>query len=317
MSDTISGRKKIAYELFTRYEGNPILTPDDWPYPANAVMNPGAIMVHGEVLLLVRVEDMHGISHLTVARSADGLTDWRIAPEPSMANDSPSCEEWGLADPRLMFAEEQNQFFITYISLSESGSRVNLAITKNFKTFARLGCLLGPDAKDGSLFPCRFNGRFSLIHCSTILGKSNIWISCSPDLKHWGDSKILLATRPDSWDCHKVGLACQPIKTKQGWLMFYHGVETTTDCNIYRVGLALLDLNEPWRVLRRSNDWILEPSESYEYTSDVGKIIFPTGIIVHENRINLYYGAADRCVAVASAKLDDVMNYVMSCPKVS
>lgn len=312
-------KKKNAHELFTKYEGNPILKPDEWPYPANAVMNPGAIMVDNEVLLLVRVEDMHSISHMTVARSANGLTDWKIDTLPTMRGDRiiPS-EEWGLADPRLTWLEDQKQYAIIYICLSESGNRVAMAITKDFKAFARLGCLLRPDDKDASIFPRRFDGRFGLIHRPMISGKADIWISFSADLKHWGDSKVLLARRPDSWDCHKIGLACQPIETMQGWLIFYYGVQNTIDGAIYRIGLALLDLNDPAFVHRRSDDWILEPSESYECAGDVGRVIYPSGAIVDKknNFINLYYGAADRCVAVARANLDDVINYLMSCPRV-
>jgi predicted GH43/DUF377 family glycosyl hydrolase len=261
---------------------------------------------------------MHGISHLTSARSADGITDWIIDTQPTIKNDpSSSYEEWGYADPRIVYLEEQKQYAFTYTMLSKSGSRIALAVTKSFKVFARLGPLKGPNDDNSAFFPCRFNGRFAMIHRPMVLGKANIWISCSPDLKHWGDRRLLLETRPSMWDCHKIGIACPPIKTKRGWLIFYHGVENTADNTIYRIGLALLDLYEPWKVLRRSDDWILEASASYECSSDGGRIIFPTGVTVHENCINLYYGTANHCVAVASAKLDDVMKYIMSCPKVA
>jgi beta-1,4-mannooligosaccharide/beta-1,4-mannosyl-N-acetylglucosamine phosphorylase len=311
-------QQKKAHELFKRYEGNPILTPEIWPYPANAVFNPGAVKLNTEVLLLVRVEDMRGFSHLTVARSADGFTNWEIDPAPTLEADPNSREEkWGLEDPRIVWLEEQKQFGITYTSFSEGGPVVSLAITKNFRAFARLGALLPPEDKDACLLPRRVKGRFALIHRPIVRGEAHMWISFSPDLKHWGDHRTLIRTRSAYWDGHRVGLACQPIETAQGWMIFYHGVRSTTAGQIYRVGLALLDLEEPWRVLRRSDEWVLGPRATYERIGDVSGVVFPTGAIVHKetNQLNLYYGAADSTVAVATANLSDCIDYIMSCPE--
>jgi len=195
---------------------------------------------------------------------------------------------------------------------------VSLAITKNFRTFARLGGLLPPEDKDSCLMPRRFKGRFALIHRPIVRGEAHMWLSFSPDLKHWGDHRPLIRTRNGYWDSHRVGLACQPIETPLGWLLFYHGVRITTAGAIYRLGLALLDLQEPWRVLRRSDEWVLGPRESYERIGDVGGVIFPTGATVTKqtNQLNLYYGAADCAVAVATAKLSECLDYIMSSPEV-
>jgi predicted GH43/DUF377 family glycosyl hydrolase len=311
-------RQRKAYELFTRYKGNPILTPENWPYPANAVFNPAAVKLNTETLLLVRVEDMRGFSHLTVARSADGLTDWEIDPKPTLEADQSSREEkWGLEDPRIVWLEEQKQFGITYTSFGEGGPVVSLAITKNFRTFARLGALLPPEDKDACLLPRRVRGRFALIHRPIVRGDAHMWISFSPDLKHWGDHRALIRTRSAYWDGHRVGLACQPIETPHGWMIFYHGVRATTAGAIYRVGLALLDLEEPWRVLRRSDEYVLGPREFYERVGDVGDVVFPSGAIIHKetNHLSLYYGAADCTIAVATATLSDVLDYIKSCPE--
>jgi len=311
-------RQKTAHGLFRRYEGNPILTTHDWPYAVNAVFNAGAINVDNETLLLVRCEDMRGFSHLTVARSADGLTNWKIDSAPTMEADHDSREErWGLEDPRLIWLEEQKQFAITYVSFSEGGPVVSLAITKNFKTFARLGALLPPEDKDACLLPRRFKGRFALIHRPIVRGEAHMWISFSPDLKHWGDHRVLIMTRSAYWDCHRVGLGCQPIETEAGWLIFYHGVRITAAGAIYRVGLALLDLHEPWKVLKRSDEWVLGPQTFYERVGDVGDVVFPTGVVVTPaNELRLYYGAADCTVAVAMANLSDVLDFVSTCPDV-
>jgi len=311
-------RQQKAHELFKRYHGNPIMTPEDWPYPTNAVFNPAAAKLNSEVLLLIRVEDMRGFSHLTVARSADGFTNWEIDSAPTLEADQSSREErWGLEDARIVWLEEQKQFAVTYVSFSEGGPVVSLAITKNFKAFARLGALLPPEDKDACLFPRRFNGRFALIHRPIVRGEAHMWISFSPDLKHWGDHRPLIRTRHAYWDCHRVGLACQPIETPHGWMLFYHGVRSTTAGEIYRVGMALLDLNSPWKVLRRSDEWILGPRAPYERIGDVGDVVFPTGAVVHKetNRLDLYYGAADSTVAVATSKFSDCIDYLMSSPE--
>ena len=311
-------RQKRAHELFKRYAGNPILTTHDWPYAVNAVFNPGATQINNETLLLVRAEDMRGFSHLTVARSPDGLTAWKVDSAPTLEADQDSREErWGLEDPRIIWLEEQKQFAITYTSFSEGGPTVSLAITKNFKTFSRLGALLPPEDKDACLLPRRFKGRFALIHRPIVRGEAHMWISFSPDLKHWGDHRVLIMTRSAYWDCHRVGLGSQPIETDLGWLLFYHGVRMTAAGAIYRVGLAILDLHEPWKVLRRSDEWVLGPQAPYERVGDVGDVVFPTGAVVDKkaNELHLYYGAADCSVAVATANLGDVLDYAMSCPE--
>jgi len=312
-------RQKKAHDLFRRFDGNPIMTAENWPYATNAVFNPAAAKLNTETLLLVRVEDMRGFSHLTVARSADGFTNWQIDPTPTLEADQNSREEkWGLEDARIVWLEEQKQFAVTYVSFSEGGPVVSLAITKNFKTFARLGALLPPEDKDACLFPRRFNGRFALIHRPIVRGEAHMWISFSPDLKHWGDHRPLIKTRHAFWDGQRVGLACQPIETPQGWLLFYHGVRVTTAGAIYRVGLALLDLNSPWKVMRRGDEWVLGPTTPYERIGDVSDVVFPNGAVVQKetDQIHLYYGAADSSIAVATAKMSECLDYIMSCPEV-
>lgn len=312
-------REKMANALFHRYEGNPILKASGWPYPVNSVFNPAAIKINGETLVLARVEDMRGFSHLTLARSKDGLTNWEIDQNPTMEAAEDSHEErWGLEDPRIVWLEEQRQYAITYVSFSEGGPVVSLAITKNFHTFARLGGMLPPEDKDACLFPRRFNGRFALIHRPIVRGEAHIWISLSPDLKHWGDHRVLLRTRHAFWDGHRIGLACQPIELPEGWLILYHGVRATTAGEIYRTGMALLDLEHPWKVLRRSQEWVLGPKAEYERVGDVGHVVFVTGATIHEdaNQLYIYYGAADDKIAVAMADIDQVREYIMACPEV-
>jgi beta-1,4-mannooligosaccharide/beta-1,4-mannosyl-N-acetylglucosamine phosphorylase len=301
--------------LFKRYAGNPILTPASWPYQANATFNPGAIEHNGETLLLVRVEDMRGFSHLTIARSKDGKTNWRIDGKPFLEPD-PGIKEgqWGLEDPRIVYLEDRQQYAITYVSFSKGGPTVSLALSHDFKTIERRGAMLPPEDKDASLLPRKINGRYVLIHRPIIRGEAHIWISFSPDLKYWGDHKILIPVRPGWWDSSKVGLGPPLIETKAGWLVIYHGIRVTASGSLYRVGLALLDLDEPWKVIRRSDRWVFGPRERYERVGDVPGVTFPTGITVDKKsgELHVYYGAADSCICLATAKLDNLVDFLLS-----
>ncbi|WP_245589945.1 glycoside hydrolase family 130 protein [Caldanaerobius polysaccharolyticus] len=303
--------------LFRRYHNNPILTRQKWPYPVNAVFNPGAVEINGETLLMVRVEDMRGYSHFTLARSRDGKTDWRIDEKPTLeANYQSNEEHYGVEDPRIVWLENLGVYAITYVSFSKTGPLVSLATTRDFITFKRYGALLPPEDKDASLFPKLIKGRFALIHRPIVRGEAHIWISFSPDLKYWGEHQMIIPSRTGSWDSTRVGLGPPPIETPEGWLIIYHGVRNTAAGNLYRVGLALLDLEDPRRVIRRSEEWVFGPRTSYEYIGDVPGVVFPTGAIVDKNtgEMRIYYGAADSVVALATANIKEVLEYLKSCP---
>jgi predicted GH43/DUF377 family glycosyl hydrolase len=307
-------------ELFQRHPKNPILTSKDWPYPVNSVFNPAAAMVEGEVALLARVEEKTGLSHLCVARSANGIDGWRIEPTPSLLP-SPHThpeEMWGIEDPRATWLEDLGRWVIAYTAYSEAGPLVSLALTDDFRDFQRLGPVMPPEDKDAALFPVKFGGRYAMLHrpVSAFPGvQKHIWISFSPDLLHWGDHRVVIPARRGSWwDANKVGLSPPPMATPKGWLILYHGVRDTAAGCLYRLGLALLDGEDPTRVIRRSDQWIFGPREPYETVGDVGNVVFPCGWILLGDELRCYYGAADSCIAVASAKLDDVMTFIESCP---
>ena len=303
--------------LFRRYEHNPILSPKDWPYPANAVFNPAAVALNGTTLLLARVEDRRGFSHLTAARSHNGITDWEIDETPTLSPDPESHEErWGLEDARVVRMQESGEYAITCVSFSAGGPLVSVIMTEDFKTFERRGTPFPPEDKDACLFPRRFGGRYVMIHRPIIRGQAHIWISSSPDLHHWGDHEILIPVRSGWWDCHRVGLGTQPLETEAGWLIIYHGVRVTPAGQVYRVGLALLDLDNPRRVVRRTDEWVFSPSMSYEFSGDVSGVVFPTGAVVVKktNELRLYYGAADSSICVAVADMSVILEYASSCP---
>jgi predicted GH43/DUF377 family glycosyl hydrolase len=300
--------------LFTRYEGNPIIKARDLPYRANTVFNPAAAIVDGETLLLLRVEDMRGLSHLTVARSRDGLTDWRFDPGPTFIPEPDLHPEeiWGIEDPRITYLVDRKVWAIAYTAFSIGGPLVALATTTDFKTFTRFGPVMPPEDKDAALFPVRFGARYAMLHrpmpAVTSIG-AHIWLSWSPDLKHWGDHQILLrARRGGWWDANKIGLSPPPLETEEGWLILYHGVRMTASGAIYRLGLALLDLENPERVIYRSDEWVFEPEADYERFGDVDKVVFPCGWVAIDGQVRIYYGAADSRIAVATVAVSDLLD---------
>ena len=307
--------------LFERSPRNPILTVEDLPYPANAIFNPGAAQVGAEALLLVRVEDLRGISHLHVARSVDGVTDWRFDPAPLLVPEPDRYPEeiWGCEDPRLTWLSERDEWAISYTAYSRRGPLVSLATTTDFRSVRRLGPVMPPEDKDAALFSRRLAGRWAMIHRPTPLrGGAHMWVSYSPDLRHWGDHALLLEARDGAWwDAGKIGLGPPPIETPDGWLILYHGAHHTAGGPIYRVGFALLDLEDPTIVLRRSDEWAFGSREPYERHGDVDHVVFPCGWIVDELRdeVRMYYGAADTRIGLATARLSAVLDYVRACPR--
>jgi predicted GH43/DUF377 family glycosyl hydrolase len=307
-------------ELFTRAAENPVLGPANWPYPMNSVFNPAAALHNGETVLLCRVEDRRGISHLTVARSADGRTGWRIDPKPLIADDptDPTCE-WGVEDARVTYVEELSAYLIAYTSYGPAGPCVSLAMTEDFHSIEPFGIVMPPEDKNASLFPRRINGQYVLFHrpVSVLSARADVWLSRSSDLRSWTAPEPVMQSRPGAWwDATRIGMGPPPIETPAGWLVVYHGVKQMVATSIYRVGLVLLDLENPTRVLRRTSSWVLGPEAPYERTGDVPNVIFPTGL-VHDtatDELRLYYGAADSFVGMASGTLSSVLDHLLTQP---
>lgn len=307
-------------DLFRRSDANPILTADDVPYPANSIFNPGAALIDGETLLLVRIEDLRGISQLHVVRSPDGVTDWRFDPEPLLRAEADRNPEeiWGCEDPRLTWLPEREEWVIAYTAYSRRGPLVSLAASRDLRSVRRLGAAMPPEDKDAAVFPRRFGGRWAMIHRpSPMLGGAHMWLSFSPDLRHWGDPRLLLEARDGAWwDAGKIGLGPPPLETPEGWLVLYHGVHSTSDGPIYRAGLALLDLEDPGVVLHRSDEWVFGPAAPYEISGDVGRVVFPCGWVVDpaSDELRMYYGAADSVIGLATATFSEVLDRVRAAP---
>lgn len=314
--------------LFQRHPSNPILTAADWSYNVHTVFNPGAALIpNGDTLLIVTCEDFRGFKHLTIARSNDGINNWKIEEKPMVTSPigykegsslvEPVEEDfYGCKDPRITYLTELKKWAITYVSLSKNGPQISLVITSDFEHFERVGCIMPPHNKDAAIFPKKFNDKWVLVNRPTYGNKAHVWLSYSTDegLLKWGNHHVLFKSRKGGWwDANKIGLGPPPIETDEGWLTLYHGVRETASGTIYRVGIVLLDKENPAKVIHRTNDWIFGPLAPYEREGDVDDRIFPCGMIYdkkHDN-IRMYYGAADTSVALAIANLDSLIDYVI------
>lgn len=303
-------------ELFHRNKKNPILKADDWPYPVNSVFNAGATLLSdGTTLLLCRVEDRRGLSHFCAARSANGVDGWVINAQPTLLPDPDNFpgELWGIEDPRITFVDELKKYVIVYTAFTRDGPGVALALTEDFKTFDRFGVIMSPEDKDASLLPYRIDGKWAMIHRPVSAPRAHMWISFSPDLKNWGNHLLMMDARKGAWwDANKIGLSPPPIETPEGWLVIYHGVKQSCGGCIYRLGLALFDLKKPELLIKRGSEWIFAPEEPYEKHGDVGNVVFPCGYTIAPNAdtINIYYGAADTSIALATGSIKEMLHWL-------
>lgn len=308
-----SGKHEV---LLTRHQKNPILTAEDWPYPVHTVFNPGATLLRdGTTLLLCRVEDRRGLSHLCAARSANGIDGWEIDHEPTLAPDAHAHPEelWGVEDARITYMPELDEYMIVYTAFGKSGPGVAIASTKDFKTFSRFGLVMQADDKDAALLPRRFGGEFALIHGPSAEHGDDMWMSFSPDLQNWGGHTLLLPARRGAWwDANKIGLSPPPIETDRGWLVMYHGVRTHASGSIYRAGLALFDLENPSLCIRRGQPWMFGPEAPYERDGDVPFVVFPCGytVLPDKDTVHVYYGAADSSICLATASIKQMLSWL-------
>ena len=308
--------KNPPSQLLKRHTANPILSASDWPYEVNSVFNPGATLLpDGSTLLLCRVEDRRGISHFCTARSGNGLDGWQIDPEPSLMPDAEHHPEelWGIEDPRITYIQELDQYAIAYTAYSREGPGVALALTRDFSNYERYGIIMPPDDKDACLLPRRINGHWALIHRPTSTPYANIWISFSNGLRNWGGHSLMMEARRGAWwDANKIGLSPPPIETSQGWLVIYHGVKRTAAGSIYRLGLALFDLENPERCLKRGDEWIFGPEANYERRGDVDNVVFPCGCTLAPDgdTLRLYYGAADTSIGLATGSIKACLSWL-------
>ena len=297
-------------DIIKRYPGNPIITPAMIP-GANAVFNSAVVRFEDRYAAILRVESKQGFQTMRMAWSDDGI-HFDVLPEPILvpAEEPFLTFEEAIYDPRI--TKIGDVYYICYAAENRYGCQVSVSKTADFKTFEKVAIASEPTNRNMVLFPEKINGLYvRLDRPFQPGGQGHIWMCDSPDLIHWGNPKCIMESRRFAWDQGKIGPGAPPIKTDEGWLVIYHG--TTPRCNglIYKAGVALLDLDEPWKVIARGKEYLMAPSEPYERIGDVPNVVFITSAIPNfeTDEMRMYYGGADTCFCMATARISDLIQF--------
>jgi len=302
-------------QLITRCEHNPILTKDDIPYPVETVHNAGVVKFNDRYIMLFRSHLATGRSIIGLAESEDGF-NFKPRPEPFLvpSNEPPfrQYEQYGVEDPRITPLE--GAYYITYSAYSPHGVRIGLAKTSDFQSVERVAFITQADYRNAVLFPEKINDLYvRLDRPHTDIAPWSIWISYSPNLLHWGGSKIVIKPAGYHWDEMKIGPGAPPIRTDKGWLNIYHGAFQTMAGAVYRLGVALHKLDDPANVLGVADRWILEPQEPCERVGYVPNVVFTCGAVPeNDGTLKLYWGAADTVVCTGTAVIDELVQLCLT-----
>lgn len=297
--------------IIQRYQNNPILTKDDIPYPVATVHNAGVIKYNQRYIMLFRSHRHNGRSIIGKAESTDGYhfkVDSKPFLQPLESGIFAEYEEYGIEDLRINPLE--NTFYLTYSAYSKYGVRIMLARTDDFESVDRIALISQADMRNLVLFPEKIDGKYvRLDRPHTQIIPLSIWISYSDDLIHWGNSRVIIKPLPYHWDESKIGPGSPPVKTNQGWLHIFHGVFTTMDGAVYRLGAALHDIKDPSRVIGVSDDWILQPEDPWEISGYVHNVVFSCGVVPEDdNTLKIYWGGADTVMCVGTADIYELVD---------
>jgi predicted GH43/DUF377 family glycosyl hydrolase len=301
-------------QILKKYELNPILSPKDMPFPCETVYNSGAAKFKDKYVLLLRCGRHDGRSVFGLAMSDDGY-HFEVHPEPVFSRATEGMfkepENKGVEDPRI--TQIGDTYYIFYSCYSTRGFQMGLAQTKDFLHIERIALTTAIDYRNCVLFPEKINGLYVRFERPNLF-KPGIWISYSPDLIHWGNQQLIM--QPDSydiWQDAKIGPGVPPIKTSRGWLNIYHATTATMDGQIYRLGCAVHDLEDPRKVIGRTHRFILAPEAEYERVGYVHNVVFTCGAIPEpDGTIKIYYGGADTVMCLATGKIDDLIDVALA-----
>lgn len=286
-----------------RYEKNPIITPDDMPFPCAAVFNSGAVMFNGKITLLLRVRDLIAENKVHIATSDNGY-NFSVNPDPINYPLRDIEKKYGVNRFDIRITPIDDTFYVCHAAwLYGFGCTIAMAKTDDLVNFEPLPHLSLPTNRNAVLFPEKINGKYArLERPQDIDGSGKIWIGYSENLTHWGEYEPIPV--PDApWHNRKTGAGAIPIKTNEGWLIIYHGTSMIPSSENYFLGAMLLDSENPSEVIAAPREYILAPEKDYEYMGLVPNVVFTAGAVeADDGRLLIYYGGADTrmCVAVSS-----------------
>lgn len=310
-------KPRASQNVMWRYDKNPVID-RNVIQSGGRIFNSAVIPYQNEFIGVFRADHRNGYPQLHLGRSRDAI-NWNIENEHIKFHNedgSPAKPNLYAYDPRLL--EIEGTYYITWCNYF-NGPTVGIAKTKDFKTFIQLENAFLPFNRNGVLFPRKINGNFVLLNRPSDNGHTpfgDIYLSESPDLTYWGKHRLVMKTSHYWWKNTKLGAGPVPIETTEGWLLIYHGVCTSCSGYIYSIGAALLDIDNPSKVLHDCENYILTPEESYETTGYVPNICFPCATLqdAETGRIAVFYGAADTYSALAFTQVDELITYIKANP---
>lgn len=303
-----NGAPVTGSRLLVRHAANPILPPDRFP-GATCIFNSGVAECHGRLAMLVNLWDREWTPRFLAAWSDDGvhfdIVDRDLATPPQ---EYPYQSKEGIFDTRITPLE--GRFYITYNVASHLGGRIMLARTDDFSELETLGFITGPDHRNCVIFPEKIGGKYVRLERPHGTSDGDIYLSSSPDLLHWGGTKLVLEKNHRYWESAKVGPGAPPVKTSAGWLVLYHGARKGMNGYSYQAGAMLLDLRDPSRIVGKINECLLAPEAPYERVGIVPNVVFPTAAVRHgaPDELKIYYGAADTSMCLATSTVSGLVN---------
>jgi beta-1,4-mannooligosaccharide/beta-1,4-mannosyl-N-acetylglucosamine phosphorylase len=307
-------RPSDCRDVLWRFSGNPVVQARAIA-SSTYVHNSAVIPFDGRFAGVFRIDNRSRRMQLHAGHSNDGL-HWQLDEEPiRFVCDDPEIGKFTYGyDPRLVLIE--GRIYVLWCN-GYHGPTIGLGYTEDFKTFCQLENALLPFNRNGVLFPRRIRGDYCLLSRPSDGGHTpfgEIYLSRSPDLLHWGRHRHVMAPirEENGWQSTKIGAGPAPIETSEGWLLIYHGVVNTCNGFLYSGGAALLDLDQPWKVIARSDPYLITPSTPYECVGNVPNVVFPCGALVDgiSGKLALYYGSADSVVSVAFGNVSDIIEFV-------
>ncbi|HHZ13225.1 MAG TPA: glycosidase [Clostridiales bacterium] len=310
-------RPEGSHEVMWRYSGNPVIPRDLIP-SSNSIFNSAVVPFEGEFAGVFRCDDKRRAMQLHAGRSKDAI-NWELDHDPiSFICDDPEIGNFVYGyDPRVCKIDDR--YYVTWCN-GYHGPTIGVAYTYDFKKFYQLENAFLPFNRNGVMFPRKINGNFAMLSRPSDNGHTpfgDIFYSESPDMTYWGKHRHVMSAT-EGWQSTKIGAGPIPIETTEGWLMIYHGVLTSCNGFVYSVGAALLDLDEPWKVMYRTEPYIISPQTLYECVGDVPNVVFPCAALTDSEtgRIAVYYGGADTVTCIAFTQVDLLIDFIKSNSKV-
>jgi predicted GH43/DUF377 family glycosyl hydrolase len=284
-----------------RHPQSPLLYPNplhEWE--SKNVFNAAVTQHDGLFHMHYRAQGNDYVSRIGYAVSSDGLS-WNRLANPVLSPHRGQEDYRGVEDPRVTLLD--GVFYMCYTAYGASGNYPMIARSENLIQWEDIGPLERSESKDHVLFPEKIGGRYAILHRR----RPHIWIAFSDDLMTWTDHTIIMSPRPENdWDAVSIGANGLPIKTAHGWLLFYHGYGNPI---VYRHSAALLDLDDPRKVIHRPKDQIFEPYETWEVKGDVPYALFSCSNNLVGDDIWVYYAGADRLVGLATCSYADALAF--------